>query len=135
MPDASMPRQFAARFAMMPELLGFAGAACAAAGLTTQARHRVELVLEEAFSNSIHHGYQCESDQPVWLSAIMLPDGLRLVFQDMAPPFDPLHAAQLPQPEQVGGVGRMLIKTLPRHAEYALQGGRNTLTFEFDTGD
>lgn len=135
MPDASPLHRFTAHFAQLPEAMVFAGQVCTAAGMTARARHRVELVLEEAFSNSIHHGYLGECDQPIWLALTMLPDGLRLVFQDMAPPFDPLHAAQLPQPEQVGGVGRMLIKTLPRHAAYALQGGRNTLTFEFDTGD
>ncbi len=134
MPDASSPHRFAARFNQLPALLAVAGAACDAAGMTAMARHRVELVLEEAFSNSIRHGYQGECDLPVWLVASMLPDGLRLVFQDAAPPFDPLHAARLPQQEQVGGVGRMLIKTLPRHADYALQCGRNTLTLEFGLG-
>jgi anti-sigma regulatory factor (Ser/Thr protein kinase) len=124
--------RFSARFASLPELLAAAGAACDAAGITTETRHRAELVLEEAFSNSIRHGYSGESDNPVWLSATMLPDGLRLVYRDEAPPFDPLQDARLPQDVQVGGVGRVLIKTLPRNAAYAREDGRNILTLEFD---
>jgi anti-sigma regulatory factor (Ser/Thr protein kinase) len=132
MSAASLPRRFSACFASLPELLAVAGAACVAAGMNSQACHRVELVLEEAFSNSIRHGYSGESDKPAWLAATMLPDGLRLVYQDEAPPFNPLQDASLPQGDQVGGVGRVLIKTLPRSATYAREDGRNILTLEFD---
>lgn len=135
MPDASPLHRFTAHFAQLHEAMVFAGQVCTAAGMTARARHRVELVLEEAFSNSIHHGYLGECDQPIWLALTMLPDGLRLVFQDAAPPFDPLQSAELPSAEQVGGVGRVLIKTLPRRAVYALQEGRNTLTLDFGLGD
>jgi anti-sigma regulatory factor (Ser/Thr protein kinase) len=57
MSAASPSRQFSARFASLPELLAVATAACTAAGMNVPASHRVELVLEEAFSNSIRHGY------------------------------------------------------------------------------
>ena len=126
------PRRFSARFASLPELLAVAGAACVGAGMTSQARHRVELVLEEAFSNSIRHGYSGESDKPVWIAATMLPDGLHVVYQDEAPPFDPFQDVRLPEGEQVGGVGCVLIKALPRSATYARESGRNILTLEFD---
>lgn len=132
MPASSSLLQFSARFDSLPELLAAAGAACDIAGMTAPARHRVELVLEEAFSNSIRHGYRGECELPVWLAISMLPDRLRFVYQDAAPPFDPLLEAALPQDQQVGGVGRVLIKTLPRHATYALEDGRNTLTLEFE---
>jgi anti-sigma regulatory factor (Ser/Thr protein kinase) len=135
MTAASSSRRISARFTNLPELLAVATAACNAAGMTRQTTHRVELVLEEAFSNSIRHGYCGESDNPAWLATIMLPDGLRLVYQDEAPPFDPLQDACLPQGEAVGGVGRMLIKTLPRSAGYGWENGRNTLTLEFDLQD
>lgn len=132
MPASSLSREFSARFDNLPDLLAAAGVACDTAGMTARARHRVELVLEEAFSNSIRHGYRGECELPVWLAISMLPDRLRFVYQDAAPPFDPLLDAALPHDEQVGGVGCVLIKTLPRHATYALEDGRNTLTLEFD---
>ncbi len=134
-PSIPASRPFLARFDRLPELLATIAAACDAAGMNTNARQRAELVLEEAFANSIHHGYREEGDHPVWLTATMLPDGLRLVYQDAAPPFDPLEHATLPDEGHVGGVGRVLIKTLPRHAEYALLEGRNTLTLDFDLRD
>jgi len=132
MSAATSSGRFSARFANLPELLAVATAACNAAGMSMQATHRVELVLEEAFSNSIRHGYGGESDNPAWLATTMLPDGLRLVYQDEAPPFDPLQDACLPQGREVGSVGRVLIKTLPRSASYGRENGRNTLTLEFD---
>jgi anti-sigma regulatory factor (Ser/Thr protein kinase) len=127
--------RFPARFVRLPDLQAAVGTACDAAGLGQLSRHRAELVIEEVFANTIHHGYRGESDNPVWLRAIILPDGLRLVYQDAAPPFDPLDSAALPGNDQVGGVGRVLIKSLPRHAEYALIDQRNTLSFDFDLRD
>lgn len=129
---ADLPtRCFDARFARLPALLDVARSACRAAGLTADALHRVELVLEEAFSNSVRHGYGGETDLPVWLTTHILPDGIELVYQDAAAPFDPLLDARLPGTDRVGGVGRVLMNKLPRHSRYALVGGRNTLTFEF----
>jgi anti-sigma regulatory factor (Ser/Thr protein kinase) len=123
--------RFDARFARLPALLDAARGACRAAGLTADVMHRVELVLEEAFSNSVRHGYGGETGLPVWLASRILPDGIELVYQDAAPPFDPLRDARLPGTDRIGGVGRVLMNSLPRHARYAFVDGRNTLTFEF----
>lgn len=123
---------FPARFAALAAVLDAARQACRAAGLDAQVTHRVELVLEEAFSNSIRHGYGGETDAAsIWLAMRILPDGIELVYQDAAAPFDPLLAAALPQDGRLGGVGRVLMKTLPRQVAYARTAGRNTLTFEF----
>jgi anti-sigma regulatory factor (Ser/Thr protein kinase) len=127
----SPPRRFNADIADLANLLADCRAACLMAGLDTQAMQRVELVIEEAFSNSVHHGYGGNSHLPVWLSHRILPDGLELVYQDAAPPFDPLHEAALPTDQRPGGVGRVLMKTLPGDASYALVAGRNTLSFRF----
>ena len=131
MPDYPTPQRYAARFDQLPLLLAAARDHCRSAGFGPDATRRVELVLEEAFSNSIRHGYGGESGQPVWLNAIILTDGLRFVFQDAAAPFDPISGAALPSDERPGGVGRLLIARLPQHAEYAYIDGRNTLTLEF----
>ena len=127
--------RFSARFAQLPKLLAAVGAACETAGLSHTARQRVELVFEETFANSIHHGYLGEGDNPVWIRTTMLPDGLRFVYQDAAPPFNPLQCATLPEPGQIGGVGCVLIRNLPRHVEYAQIDQRNTLSFDFDQRD
>jgi anti-sigma regulatory factor (Ser/Thr protein kinase) len=123
--------RFNARFAELAALLDAARAACRAARLDPEATHRVELVLEEAFSNSVRHGYGGDSDAPIWLASRILPDGLELVYQDAATPFDSLRDVALPKDGRPGGVGRVLIKSLPRSAHYALIDGRNTLRLEF----
>lgn len=125
------PKRFPARFSALADLLSAAVEACRTAGLDDAATHRVELVLEEAFSNTIRHGYGVEGENPVWLACCILPDGVKFVFQDAAPPFDPLRNAALPVDGRPGGVGRMLMKNLPRRAAYALEDGRNTCTLEF----
>ena len=58
---------------------------------------RIELALEELFTNTVRHGYCRECDSPVWLEAIASPGELRLVYQDAAPAFDPLQ--YLPEPD------------------------------------
>jgi serine/threonine-protein kinase RsbW len=131
MPSASVPCRFNARLAELALLLDAARTACLAARLGAEATRRVELVLEEAFSNSVQHGYGGESDAPVWLASRMLPDGIEIVYQDAASPFDPLHEVALPNDGRAGGVGRVLMRSLPRQAAYAYTGGRNTLTFVF----
>ena len=130
-PLFAAPACFQARFADLPELLSAARAACHAAGLDHEATQRVELVIEEAFSNSIAHGYGGETDQPVWLTCHVRTDGLGLVYQDAAPPFDPLREVLLPRIERPGGVGHLLIRTLPRVVSYRHENGRNTLRCEF----
>lgn len=131
MPDSPV-RRYAARFDQLPSVLADVRATCQAAGFTETTTLRVELALEEAFSNCIKHGYGGESEHPVWLTATMLPDGLRFVFQDGSPPFNPLSGATLPEEQRPGGVGRVLITQLPHRAQYEYSAGRNTLTLDFD---
>lgn len=127
-------RRFCARFSDLPELLATARSAALAAGFDEAGCLRIELVLEEIFSNSIRHGYGRECDEPVWLAGQMLPDGLRLVYRDAAPCFDPLHDAQLPADGRLGGVGRVLVTTIPRSASYARDARGNCLSLEFGRG-
>lgn len=131
MPAAANPTRFNARFTELRGLLDCARTACKEAGLDAATIYRVELVLEEAFANSIHHGYRGETDHPVWLAVHILPEGLELVYRDAAPPFDPLQDTSLPADGSIGGVGRVLMKTLPQAAHYAFADGNNILTFQF----
>lgn len=130
-PSLATPACFPARFAALPDLLAAVRDGCRIAGLNDEATQRVELVVEEAFSNSIAHGYGCETDQPIWLTCLALTDGLGLVYQDAAPPFDPLRDVRLPRTEHPGGIGHMLIQTLPHRVAYSHENDRNTLRCEF----
>lgn len=128
---APSERQFPARYAALPDLLGMARAAAHAAGLDNTACARIELVLEEAFSNTVRHGYGGESDRPVWLACRILPDGIEIVYRDAAPHFDPLVGVAPPTGDQPGGVGRLLIKHLPASARYLSGSEGNQLVAVF----
>ena len=135
MSDSIRPTRYAARFDNLPAMLAAVQAVCQQAGFDSRARHRVELVLEEAFANSVRHGYGGEGDHAVWLSVAAHGTGLRVVFADAAPAFDPLAGAALPAEGHVGGLGRVLIKTLPTQVDYRREDGRNILTMDFAHGE
>lgn len=131
LPDCTS-QSFAARFAELPNVMAFVRRACADAGFSEEAMRRVELVVEEAFSNSILHGYDGEqNDGEVWLSSRALADGIALVYADAAPAFNPLLDAAPHDIEAIGGIGCALIRTLPRRVAYRREEPRNVLTLEF----
>lgn len=100
---------------------------------------RAQTVVEELFANSIHHGYQGESDNPVWLEIEADQSGLRIAYADSAAPHDPLaaraaaqHTATDDSRLQVGGVGHRLVAGLADRRHYQRRAGRNELRLEFD---
>ena len=131
LPEFTSSFSCSAKFDNLAGLLGEVHFVCRTAGLNALIVGRVELVIEEAFSNSIHHGYGGESDRPVWLTARILGNLLELVYQDAAPAFDPLLSAEMAAHDKIGGVGRILIQTLPCNACYERIGERNSLILQF----
>ena len=98
---------------------------------------RVELAIEELFTNTVRHGYGADSDALVWLRLLIAPGSLYLVFQDAAPAYDPLqHVPQLAAPEgaqPVGGLGIHLVRELAAEIAYRRTEDRNILTLTFHT--
>ena len=96
---------------------------------------RIELALEELFTNTVRHGYGCECESPVWLQASHSPSGLRLVYQDAAPAFDPLsHAYQANRIQSEcapGGFGLHIARCLADDIAYQRSGGRNIVILTF----
>ena len=94
---------------------------------------RLNLVLEELFTNTIRHGYRHAPDAPVWISLSRADGGLRIVYEDSAPPFNPYAwlaaaAAEGPQPlRRPGGLGILLTRELAASREYAYIFGRNSI--------
>ncbi len=122
----------AADLAALPPLLDALQAWLAGCASSEEVQFDLALVLDEAFTNVVEHGYGGASGSVAVCAA--LRDGevvLRLV--DGAPAFDPLAA---PRPEladaledrAVGGLGVHLIRELTDRAEYARRDGRNVLT-------
>jgi anti-sigma regulatory factor (Ser/Thr protein kinase) len=107
---------------------------CARSKLPRETTSRLQIVVEELFSNTIKYGYAGECERPVHLRLRCSPP-VELVYQDAAPPFDPTawrepapHAA----PDQrVGQQGIPLILGLAESVRYERVLGRNRLTLRF----
>lgn len=136
MTDSELHR-FSARLATLPEFLAYLRQVCEHAGLSEPATLRIELVLEELFTNTVHHGYRGDSDAPVWLSAVCAGGSLCVSYQDAAPPHDPLtHCTALPETldeRGVGGLGIRLARELANTISYCRDGDRNVLTLSFQS--
>ena len=124
---------FPARYQSLDALLGVLRAVCEAAGFSRQDGMRVELAIEELFSNTVRHGYGGESDRPVWLGACVAPEGVTVEYRDAAPAFDPLQPPQATACEAppLGGVGRLLVHTLATMHGYAHREGCNCIRLVF----
>jgi len=136
--------------ASIPQLRQLALDAAQRAGLGNEALQRVDLVLEEALANVIHHAYDQTSvagaDRLVELCCAPDPDGaLRLTLKDWGAPFDPVAVAETaPELEASleanmeadldhrapGGLGLFLIQTMSE-ASYARLDGSNVLSLRF----
>ena len=105
---------------------------CAQAGVGRDPCLRLNLVLEELFTNTIKHGYRDGTDAPVWISLARTDGALRVVYEDGGPPFNPYAwlaaAAEGPQPlRRPGGLGILLTRELAASREYAYVFGRNSI--------
>ena len=76
------------------------------AGVGQDARLRLNLVLEELFTNTVRHGYRDGTDAPVWITLSRDEGDVRVVYEDCGPPFNPyawLAAARSAGPSRCAG--------------------------------
>lgn len=141
--------RFVADLAVLEEFIEHLRRAGAAARLSPDAMKRVELVIEELFTNTATHGTalaraaapdDTKLSLSVWLSAQAIPGGLQLRYEDDGPAFDPLAVAGGTAEAALagaqagvseGGLGRVLIRELPASAHYERSAGRNCLLLTF----
>jgi anti-sigma regulatory factor (Ser/Thr protein kinase) len=134
MTPSSDVRCFEARMGALPQVLACVREACRQAGFAPGPTLRVELALEELFTNTVQHGYGGDCDRPVWLETACVPDELCVIYQDAAKPFDPFAcepSIQERPPGRPGGEGIKLIVSLANRIGYARKGERNVLTLVF----
>lgn len=121
--------------AMLAEMTAFVEGFCLERGIGTGDRLRLTLVVEELFTNTVVHGHRGDGDAPVDVSLSNDESGVTLLYEDSAPPFNPLAAAPADpralanavESRPVGGLGVLLVDQLVRDARYAYEGGRNRL--------
>lgn len=122
--------RFPARLDAVSGAMAFAALALQQAGLAPGVVARAELILEELLRNSILHGHGGDSAHSVWVGV----DGVRLVYEDEAPAFNPLTQGPAPSDPArptaelaVGGVGLLLIRQLGGAVAYRYLEGRNRI--------
>jgi anti-sigma regulatory factor (Ser/Thr protein kinase) len=104
----------------------------AAQNLPASVVNALNVVLDEAVSNAINHGYDAGVRGEIVVRLRRAPDGVLLEVEDDGKPFDPLQA---PPPDltlplerrPIGGLGVHLIRNLMDEVSYARVGGRNVL--------
>lgn len=129
MPTLRLP----ARLESLEAILSFAAEQCAAAGFSPIRRSEIQLVVEEAVVNVIHHAYaEAPGEVELRWEAQGAPGRFRLEIADAGRPFDLLSA---PSPDlisglgerPVGGLGVHFIRSLVDAAESRREGDRNIL--------
>jgi serine/threonine-protein kinase RsbW len=123
---------FPARLDQLEELRLFLESFCAQAGLARENCLRLNLVLEELFTNTVSHGHGGDSEAPVWVS-LASGERIEVTYEDTAPPFNPY--ARLPdrspdttiERRGLGGLGVLLTRKLSASRDYAYLHGRNCI--------
>ncbi len=108
-----------------------------AAGMKREDVLKLLLIVEELFTNTVMHGYGGDGDAPVWIALDPVPAGLRLSYEDEAPPHDPLSSftpmktSVMLNEQPVGGLGVKLIRKLATDLSYRRERGRNCIELTF----
>jgi anti-sigma regulatory factor (Ser/Thr protein kinase) len=126
--------------ASLAEAMALLGRECAAQGVDSADELRLGLLLEEIFTNTVHHGHGGDCDEPVCLGWTVQPQEVVFHYTDRAPPFDPRPLAQARAPaardasddsdvaqQPVGQLGLVLVGQLCEILHYAYEDGWNTL--------
>jgi anti-sigma regulatory factor (Ser/Thr protein kinase) len=126
-----------------PQLREFVDCACEEAGCSTVQRTRVQLVLEELFSNTVKYGRR--EAVPASVTITVDFSGARpmtIHYEDDAPKHDAFGETD-PDDEfkrsvtsrRVGGLGIVLVRQLGKDVSYSWADGKNHVTFsvEIDT--
>jgi len=120
---------FPARLEALASACGLLERFCTAGDVGRDDCLRLNLVLEEFFTNTVRHGHGQDCDAPVWISLTASALQLQLEIEDTAPPFNPFaREVELDVPieeRRIGGLGVHLARELSLRADYAYVFGRN----------
>ena len=124
---------FVAKLDRLRALREFLESFCNEAAVAQDHCLRLNLVLEELFTNTVRHGHRGDSDAPVWVTLRASPGSLTLTYEDSAPPFNPYGTPPDAPPDttvkmrKIGGLGVLLTRRLASSREYAYLYGRNRI--------
>lgn len=122
---------FPANLEQLQTLRAFLEAFCAQAGIDREGCLRLNLLLEELFTNTVRHGHRGDSDAPIWISLAAGEDRrVTITYEDTAPPFNPYARDSPDTTQEIGklhGRGVLLLQRLAASGDYAYLYGRNRL--------
>jgi len=133
MPALSRTAMFLARLDRLRAVREFLESFCSEAGVAHDHCLRLNLVLEELFTNTVRHGHRGDSNAPVWVTLSGDSGGVNLTYEDSAPPFNPYGTPPDAPPDttvkmrKIGGLGVLLTRKLAASREYAYLYGRNRI--------
>jgi len=134
---ADRSHQFRARLDQLTAVTVFIEEYCMLRALPRETALRLNLIVEELFTNSALHGYGGECDQPIWVGLSGAGAAVELCYEDAAPAYNPLERLQAGYVSSVtatitgrpiGGLGVFLVAQLAHTARYAREDERNRLT-------
>ena len=105
------------------------------AGLDKKQLQRVELAMEEAAVNIIHHAYGGEPG-PLDVCCTPTAQGLQISLADQGPPFNPLDAPEVEfsadlASRKIGGLGIHFMRNMADELDYRREGEQNLLILHF----
>ena len=105
----------------------------AVAELGREDRHKLTLIVEELFTNTVNHGHRGDSDAPVFITFEEDEGEVQLIYEDSAPRFDCLAAGRCAdidstiRQRRVGGLGIFITIGLSDKVDYSYVEGRNRI--------
>ena len=130
--------RYEARIESLPAALEAVLESAEAAGLPPARAVQLELALEEALANVVHHAYGDEGG-PLDLTCQAGEGSFVVEIADDGPPFNPLDVEEAPVEGDLadlepGGLGIFLILRLADEALYRRENDRNVLSLRFEAG-
>lgn len=103
---------------------------------------RLQLIVEELFTNAVVHGYGRECDEPIELVLAIAGASITLVYQDAARAHNPVATlpalqAKLAAPVEdrpIGQLGVMLVARIADDVRYMFRDGHNRLEIRLRAG-
>jgi anti-sigma regulatory factor (Ser/Thr protein kinase) len=122
-----------ARLGELRALRSFLEAFCADAAIGREGCLRLNLLLEELFTNTVRHGHRGDCDAPVWVSVSEDERRITVSYEDTARPFNPFEFVSPDTTQEIRkleGRGLLLLETLTVERDYAYLYGRNCIRLE-----
>lgn len=136
MPVVLRTTMFPASLEQLNPLRAFLEGFCAQAGIEREACLRLNLLLEELFTNTVRHGHRGNCDAPVWICLAAESDRrVTITYEDTAPPFNPYARSSPDTTQEIGklrGRGVLLLQRLAASGDYAYLYGRNRIRLAFN---